>query len=151
MYIKQFSIKSMASRIQVKNYLAYWFQLGKQVVTDDGKTTFKPETVIQGEHFSPEFEQCWTEILKASGRACHLEGTDQTIDDLLSPAWDIANCARCNMLVPTPEVAFDQLLCPCNDLPTWPNEELPKPRLPVDNHKHLSEMREKLKVSFGAE
>ena len=139
----------MASRTQVKNYLAYWFQLGKQVVSDDGKTSYRPQSVIEGNRFSAEFEKCWRDILSDSGKNCHLEGTDQTIDELLSPAWDVTNCARCDMLIPTPEVMLDQVLCPCNDLPTWPNEELPKPRLPVDSQQRLFNMGEKLKSSFG--
>jgi len=139
----------MASRTQVKNYLAYWFQLGKQVVSDDGKTSYRPQSVIEGNRFSAEFEKCWRDILSASGKNCHLEGTDQTVDELLSPAWDVTNCARCDMLIPTPEVMLDQVLCPCNDLPTWPNEELPKPRLPVDSQQRLFNMGEKLKSSFG--
>ena len=141
----------MATKTQVKNYLAYWFQLGKQVVTDDGKTVFKPKTVIQGDRFSAEFEQCWREILAASGRACHLEGTDQTVDELLSSAWYVVNCARCDMLVPTPEVPLDNVLCPCNDLPTWPNDELPQPRLPINSQAHLFVMSEKLKSDSIAE
>ncbi|MEM6599167.1 MAG: hypothetical protein AAF635_13575 [Cyanobacteria bacterium P01_C01_bin.69] len=134
----------MATPLQVKNYLAYWFQLGKQVVTDDGTTHYKPDTVIQGERFSPEFENCWANILETSGQGCHLEGTDQTIDDLLSPKWDVVSCARCDMLVPMPDLALTPVLCPCNDLPEWPNEELPKPRLPVNTHQHLGAMRARL-------
>ena len=139
----------MATTTQVKNYLAYWFQLGKQVVTDDGRIHYRPETVIAGDRFSPAFEACWTEILQTAGKGCHLEGTDQTIDELLSSKWDVINCARCDMLVPTPEVALEPVLCPCNDLPSWPNEELPKPRLPVDSQRQLSAMSARLSSSFS--
>lgn len=138
----------MATSEQVKHYLAYWFQLGKQVVTDDGKECYRPKTVIQGDHFSPEFEQCWAEILKTNSRNCHLEGTDQTIDDLLSPAWAVVNCARCDMLIPTPEVVIAQVICPCNDLAGWPNTELPQPRLPVNSHRELSDMSDRLAASY---
>jgi len=139
----------MATTTQVKNYLAYWFQLGKQVVTDNGHISYQPEIVIQGDRFSPEFEECWTEILESAGKGCHLEGTDQTIEELLSPKWDVVNCARCDMLVPTPEVAIQSVLCPCNDLPTWPNEELPKPRLPVNSQRQLTAMSARLSSSFS--
>ena len=139
----------MATTTQVKNYLAYWFQLGKQVVTDDGRTHYRPETVIAGDRFSPAFEACWTEILQTAGKGCNLEGNDQTIDELLSSKWDVINCARCDMLVPTPEVALEPVLCPCNDLPSWPNEELPKPRLPVDSQRQLSAMSARLSSSFS--
>ncbi|MEL6490641.1 MAG: hypothetical protein AAFQ95_11815 [Cyanobacteria bacterium J06621_3] len=141
----------MATQTQVKNYLAYWFQLGKQVVADDGQTAYLPKTVIQGDRFSPEFEQCWQNILQGPINRFHLEGTDQTIADLLSSGWEISNCSRCDMLVPTPEIVTAQVLCPCNDLPTWPNEELPKPRLPINSEQHLNQVKERLMASFKAD
>ncbi|MEM6868668.1 MAG: hypothetical protein AAGB19_01915 [Cyanobacteria bacterium P01_F01_bin.3] len=137
----------MATANQVKNYLAYWFQLGKQVIAQDGRKHYKPESVVEGDHFSAEFETCWCEILQNEGLGCHLEGTDQTINELLSSRWDVANCVRCDMLVPVPEVALSQLLCPCNDISDWPNEELPKPRLPIDSQRCLKAMRERLESS----
>lgn len=145
----------MATQTQVKNYLAYWFQLGKKVVTEKTSATYQPETVIEGDHFSPEFEDCWRNILKALAQEQYtehyLEGTDQTIEELLSPSWEIVNCARCDMLVPTPEVTFEQVPCPCNDLPTWPNEELPKPRLPINNREKLSQMSQRISANLDAE
>ena len=141
----------MATQTQVKNYLAYWFQLGKHVVADDSSTTYLPKTVIQGDRFSPEFEQCWREILQGNIDTLHLQGTDQTVADLLSSSWEISNCSRCDMLIPTPEVVIQPVLCPCNDLPEWPNEEVPKPRLPVNSERHLSRLRDRLLASFSAE
>ncbi|MEM9091829.1 MAG: hypothetical protein AAGC93_24205 [Cyanobacteria bacterium P01_F01_bin.53] len=137
----------MASRTEVKSYLAHWFQLGKQVVSDDGYTTYQPTKVIQGDHFSPEFEDCWAHILETEGRAYYLKGTDQTIAQLLSPAWDIVNCARCEMPIPLTQKELELHNCPCHDLPNWPNEDIPRPRLPINNHRHLSEMNERLKAS----
>lgn len=34
--------------------------------------------------------------------------------------------------------------CPCFDLPTWPNLDLPLPRLPVDSRSHLEQIRARL-------
>lgn len=132
----------MASPLQVKNYLAYWFQLGKPVVTADGQTVCQPKAVIQGDRFSDEFEACWTKILNRDGAGYYLKGTDQSIKELLSPSWDMDNCARCNMIVPTPEVALNPSPCPCNDLDGWPNEEVPQPRLPIDSRDRLSQIRQ---------
>lgn len=134
----------MASSAEIKTYLAYWFQLGKQVLNDNGQTSYKPETVIQGDHFSPEFERCWNAIMSVGGNALYLEGTDETIADLLSPEWEITNCARCEMPVPIPQVEITERLCPCNDLPAWPNEEIPQPRLPINSSKRLHTLKERL-------
>ena len=135
---------SMASRTEVKNYLAHWFQLGKQVTSDNGQVTLQAEKVVQGDHFSPEFEACWTEILKTEGKSFYLKGTDQTIAELLSPKWEVVSCARCNMPVPMPQMTFTPFPCPCEDLSNWPNEEIPRPRLPVDSNQHLSRLNERL-------
>ncbi|MEM6449266.1 MAG: hypothetical protein AAF703_03030 [Cyanobacteria bacterium P01_D01_bin.105] len=134
----------MASPQEIKKYLAHWFQLGKQVLHDNGQTRYKPETVIQGDHFSPEFNQCWEAIMAVEGRALYLEGTQQTIAELLSPAWEMTSCARCDMPVPIPQIEITERLCPCNDLPTWPNEELPRPHLPIDSHQKLGNLRKRL-------
>ncbi|MFK8183252.1 MAG: hypothetical protein AB8B99_07740 [Phormidesmis sp.] len=134
----------MASPIEIKNYLAHWFQLGKQVLNDNGQISYKPATVIQGERFSPEFERCWDAILATDGQSLYLEGTDETIADLLSPKWEMTQCARCEMPVPIPQVELAERLCPCNDLPTWPNEEIPQPHLPIDNNQRLNQLRKRL-------
>ncbi len=134
----------MASHTDVKKYLAYWFQLGKHVVSDDQQVSYRPEKVIQGDRFSPEFENCWTEIIEREGKSFYLDGTDQTIAELLSPEWDVVSCARCDMPIPMPQVEIKPHLCPCNDLPGWPNEEIPKPRMPVDSYNHLYHMKKRL-------
>ncbi|HEY9659576.1 MAG TPA: hypothetical protein V6C65_14045, partial [Allocoleopsis sp.] len=85
----------MASSDQVRRYLAYWFQLGKPVVIKNGETQILPQPVIQGDRYSPEFEACWQRIAAQDGRNCYLEGTAQTIEELLTPMWEIDPCARC--------------------------------------------------------
>jgi len=134
----------MASPNEIKTYLAHWFQLGKQVLSDDGQDSYKPKTIIHGDRFSPEFEECWQAIIDAEGKALYLEGTDQTIAELLSPSWEVINCARCEMPVPIPQVERAERLCPCNDLPSWPNEDVPKPRLPINSNQKLNSLRKRL-------
>ncbi|KPQ36326.1 MAG: hypothetical protein HLUCCA11_07260 [Phormidesmis priestleyi Ana] len=141
----------MASLTEVKTYLAHWFQLGKVVKSDRGHTQYQIEKVIQGDHFSLEFENCWAAIMSNQGRDLYLEGTDQTIAELLSPAWEIISCARCDMPVPIPEVELQSRLCPCNDLPGWPNEEIPKPRLPVNNYQQLHKLKKRLQHNLSQE
>ncbi len=137
----------MASPTEVKTYLAHWFQLGKAVKSDHDKTRYQPSKVIQGDRFSAEFETCWDSIIAAKGEALYLEGTDQTIAELLSPQWDVVNCSRCEMPVPIAPIRVEAHLCPCNDLDSWPNEEIPRPRLPVNNLEQLGQVVERLKRS----
>ena len=134
----------MASSIQVKNYLAYWLQLGKPIVKADGQIVCQPKTVIQGDHFSREFEDCWTEIMNREGADYYLKGTDQSIAELLSPGWEMASCARCSMIVPTPEVVINSFSCPCHDFADWPNEEVPQPRLPINSQDRLSQIKQRM-------
>ena len=140
----------MASQTQVKKYLAYWFQLGKQVVTAKNSAVCKPQTVIEGDHFSPEFEACWHSILTSLDKEHYLEGTDQTIQELLSPNWEIESCARCDMPVPTPETTFNTVICPCNDLPNWPNTDLPQPRLPINSQSRLTQMSQRMLANLDS-
>ncbi len=134
----------MASPLQVKHYLAHWLQLGKPVITADGQIVCKSKTVIQGDRFSTEFEDCWAKILDQDNSAYYLKGTDESIADLLSPEWEMTSCSRCNMIVPTPEVFVHPFPCPCNDLSSWPNEEIPQPRLPIDSQDRLSQIRQRI-------
>jgi hypothetical protein len=136
----------MASEHQVKQYLAYWFQLGKHVVIQDGKETLLPRPVIQGDRYSRDFEQGWQKVLQAGADSCYLEGTNQTIGELLSSAWEINSCSRCSMPVPMRLVGVpDSQECPCFDLPDWPNSEIPQPRSPVNSQASLKGIRDRLR------
>ncbi|MGB5963398.1 MAG: hypothetical protein WBG73_22365 [Coleofasciculaceae cyanobacterium] len=133
----------MASEQQVKRYLAYWFQLGKKVVIGNGQSSVLPQPVIAGDRYSDQFEQIWQQLISSDGD-CYLEGTQETISDLLTPRWDVSPCARCEMPVPVVNVGMPPELCPCNDLPTWPNTELPAPRDPVNSTGRLQGIRDRL-------
>lgn len=134
----------MASEQQVKQYLAYWFQLGKKIMLRNGKETILPKSIIEGNRYSSEFEVCWQKVISPESGDCYLEGTIQSIQELLTPAWEINPCARCKMPVPVVSLGIQPLPCPCNDLPQWPNKELPTPRSPVDNISYLNRIREHL-------
>jgi hypothetical protein len=137
----------MASEQQVKRYLAYWFQLGKKVVINNGRSALLPKPVMIGNIYSDEFERIWQEILSPESGDCYLEATNETIAELLTPQWDIDPCTRCDMPVPIFKVGMPPELCPCNDLPTWPNTELPAPREPISSQTRLGEIRERLDKS----
>ena len=128
----------MASPNQVRQYLAYWFQLGKRVLIRNGEEALRPEKVIQGDRYSDEFEDCWRKILSPDSGDCHLEGTEETIAELLTPAWDVDPCARCSMPVVIRNVGMPVAACPCFDLSGWPNTETPLPRSPIDTQAHLN-------------
>ena len=135
----------MASSEQVKHYLAYWFQLGKKLLSNEGKIINLEGLVVKGDRYSSEFENCWQEITALEGANYHLEGTDTTIKDLLTSAWNITPCARCSMPIPVLESGVQTTNCPCFDMPQWPNFELPFPRIPVQSNSRLSNINNRLK------
>ncbi|MCF2146564.1 hypothetical protein IQ276_008895 [Desmonostoc muscorum LEGE 12446] len=127
----------MATKQEVKAYLAYWFQLGKKVIVGNSQASFLPQRVLDGDRYSEEFEECWEKILSPDSGDCYLEGTQETIAELLTSAWDMLPCCRCTMPVAARNIGMPPLLCPCNDLPNWPNTELPIPRDPIKTQEHL--------------
>jgi len=133
----------MATEQDVKRYLAYWFELGKKVVVGNGGAYLLPKPVLKGDRYSDEFEDCWEKIYSAAAE-CYLEGTDETIAELLTPAWEMLPCSRCEMPVPKRNVGMPALNCPCNTLPNWPNTELPPPRSPISNQEQLKLIRDRL-------
>ncbi|HEY9598943.1 MAG TPA: hypothetical protein V6D33_14860 [Cyanophyceae cyanobacterium] len=134
----------MASEQQVKRYLAYWFQLGKQVVIHNGQRTLQPKQVIAGDRYSQDFEDIWQLILSPDSGDCYLEGTEQTVAELLTPDWDVEACARCEKPIPIKTVGMPPDCCPCFTLPSWPNLDLPAPREPICSQKRLSLIRSRL-------
>jgi hypothetical protein len=133
----------MASVQHVQEYLAFWFQLGKGVVLPRQSITLLPEPIFCNGAYSPEFEACW-QRLYLDAQEAYLEGTVETIAELLSPTWEISACARCAMPVPMISLGVTEPGCPCNDLPSWPNTELPKPRAAVDSRQQLATIRDRL-------
>ncbi len=139
----------MASSQQVRAYLAHWFQLGKSVILQRSRRRCLPNPIFYHETYSSEFEDCWRDIQAVDGQDCYLEGTDQTIAELLSPQWEINDCSRCVMPVPMAVGTIAQMqACPCQDLPSWPNEEIPKPRKTVDSQRYLGSIRDHLQSSY---
>ena len=127
----------MATTEEVKQYLAHWFQLGKKVIVGKLKKNLLVQPVLKGDRYSVQFEECWEKIISPESGDCYLEGTEQTIGELLSPCWEILYCGRCSMPVPVRSLGMPALLCPCNNLPNWPNTELPPPRTPINSQEHL--------------
>ncbi len=132
----------MASDTKVQQYIAHWFQLGKGIQTHQGEV-LKPKRVFYGDKYTPEFEACWQHIIQDS--ECYLEGTDQTISQLRSGGWAISECSRCAMPIPKVVAGMsEQHSCPCNDIPNWPNDELPMPRSPIEVGAKTQEVRQRL-------
>lgn len=140
-----FVLSAMASEQQVRQYLAYWFQLGKPVLVHGGQEALLPRPVIRGNRYSDEFEACWERLQSPEAGDCYLEGTNYTIAELLTPAWEINPCSRCSMPVPIRSVGIQPLECPCIDIPDWPNTELPKPRSPINSQALLLKIRNRLR------
>ncbi|MEM9265902.1 MAG: hypothetical protein AAGA46_10305 [Cyanobacteria bacterium P01_F01_bin.13] len=134
----------MASPQEVQNYLAYWFQLGKPVHINNGKITQRPIPVLEGDQFSRAFQECWQTIMAVGGRDCYLDGAQETIEQLLSPQWEIIGCARCEIPTVMSTIMPVARLCDCGDIDTWPNDELPAPHMPINNKKHFSKLKTRL-------
>jgi hypothetical protein len=135
----------MASEQQVRQYLAYWFQLGKRVMIQNGQQALQPRSVIAGDRYSQEFEEAWTLIRASEAGECYLEGTAQTINELMSTNWEINPCARCSMPIPMRTIGLPPSDCPCSDLPNWPDDQMPQPRSPVNSQAQLLRIRDRLR------
>lgn len=135
----------MAESAQVKQYLAYWFQLGKKITISQLNKSLIPQKVFNTSGYSSEFEELWTLVTKDDYlEDCYLEGTNQTIGELFSSEWEIIDCARCGMPVPIIQLGVQSGSCVCDDLENWPNNELPNPRSPVNNQQKLIRIRKSL-------
>lgn len=134
----------MASQQEVQTYLAHWFQLGKSVHINNGQITRRPMPVLEGGQFSRDFQDCWQAIMAVEGRNCYLDGANETIEELLSPKWEITSCALCDMPTTISGVMPIAGLCTCSDLDSWPNNELPAPHMPINNKKHFSRLKTRL-------
>ncbi|CDN11530.1 MAG: hypothetical protein HRU34_02830 [Richelia sp.] len=134
----------MAIKQEVKIYLAHWFQLGKTVVSNRDNVILLPKKVITGNSYSREFEQSWQRIISSKTSDYYLEGTHQTIQELLTPAWEIVNCSRCDMPVAMHSIGMPAAICPCYYLTNWPNTEVPSPRCPIDSQIYLQQIRDRL-------
>ncbi len=134
----------MASQAEVREYLAHWFQLGKPIVLAEDRGVCLPSPIFQGSEYSRSFEDCWRRIMTTSGQDCYLDGTTESIAEMLSPGWDVTACARCAMPIAIPAAGTMTHLCPCNDLPTWPNTEVPMPRTAVNNQDQLKALQQRL-------
>ena len=135
----------MAEVEEIKCYIAHWFQLGKKVYSSKGQELLLPKSVIEGGKYSEEFEDCWKYILSPESGDCYLEGTEQTVTELLSSEWEVIPCSLCEMPIPVRIAGKGQVSCPCNDLPGWPNLDLPLPRSPINNGESLNQIQERLK------
>lgn len=141
----------MASHDQIKRYIAYWFQLSKKVLIRNGQEAIRPQVVLAGDRYSGEFEECWTKILSPESGDCYLEGTHQTIEELLSPEWEVSSCSRCSMPIPSRVRGMPPECCPCFDLPNWPDTEKPLPREPISSKAHLLDICDRLAIGNRAQ
>jgi hypothetical protein len=134
----------MASLLEVKQYLAHWFQLGRKVYVYNGDLALLPTKIFANTNYSAEFEQCWQLILADRSGDCYLEDTTQTIEELLTPKWDLVDCARCQMSVPLQVAGMPPDNCPCVNLPHWPNNEVPLPVSQVALQSKLASIQDRL-------
>jgi hypothetical protein len=137
----------MADSTAVKQYLAHWFQLGKKIILHNGEKAIWPARIFTGDRYSVEFEDCWSQVVDPTNGVCYLEGTEQTIQELLSPAWEFHPCARCELPVPIKIAGLIEPNCTCHDLENWPNSDLPAPKIPANSQQYLDRLRHRLRES----
>ncbi len=130
----------MAAEEQVRAYLACWFQLNRSLVIHPQGQTFCPQPVISGSHYSQAFETVWHIIKSKQGQDCYLEGTNQTLNELMTGTWDFIPCARCTLPIPVPQAQQQTWDCPCAEILSWPNLELPLPRPPQNGQENLDQI-----------
>jgi hypothetical protein len=139
----------MASVQQVKTYLAYWFQLGRGIWMPGRTTALKFPQILSDNSYSREFELLWSQLQQPTiASYSHLDGTDQTIAQLLSADWEIDPCARCGLPIPlkTPGLPISTYTCPCADMSNLPNLELMPPREPVSSQSRLQRICDRLRT-----
>ena len=133
----------MATSQEIKGFIAQWLQLGKSVEHVDGEKQFKPPRVLGYQGYSQEFEDWWT-CFEADAHHWTLSGMNQPLSELYSPNFEISACARCDMPIPLSMSVVKDISCPCHDLPTWPNTDLPQPRTPKDSTSKLRQIYSRL-------
>ena len=134
----------MATSTEIKGFLARWLQLGKAVEPVGDGQPFKPHRVLSLHGYSQEFEQWWNEF-EANSHQWSLSGSSQPLSELFRPEWEISSCARCDMPIPLLVAGLNGTDCPCSDLSTWPNLELPQPHTPRETENKLKQIHLKLK------
>ncbi|CAN1210724.1 hypothetical protein TUMEXPCC7403_11040 [Tumidithrix helvetica PCC 7403] len=145
----------MATCDVVKDYLAQWMQVGKKVLIQSENKSVGICKVIEGERYTQEFEALWTEISTIKAKEAYLEGTNETIQELLSDKWELVECPRCNL----PSACIDMGMretkaCPCDTMKLWPNLETIAPRKPVKTAKYLNNICDRLlkdRTTIGAQ
>jgi hypothetical protein len=139
----------MASHNQVKKYLAYWLQLGQGVRMSDpttrASTIVKPASVLADGAYSNDFESLWAQVQQPKiAQDSHLWGTEQTIGELLTPLWEINDCARCGLPIPMRVAGLPANTCPCSDVEQTPDLTICPPREPISTEQTLYRLHERL-------
>ncbi|MFQ3613021.1 MAG: hypothetical protein SNJ68_04785 [Cyanobacteriota bacterium] len=133
----------MAAPNQVKAYVACWLQLGKVVLCNHpaGIDCLRPEPLLSLGSLSQEFQLSWHRMSMDPWH-CHLEGTHESLGQLLSPAWEISPCSRCGLPVPLPATPATAIgPCPCSDLKGWPNPATVPPRVQDEQFSQVATLR----------
>jgi hypothetical protein len=138
----------MSNYDAVKQYFAQWLQMGKRVFVERQNKFVAINRVIKGEGYSNEFESLWAEISDPGAGNVYLEGTNENVQELLRPEWELISCARCEMLVPCANLGpRDIPVCPCHDLGCFPNLDSIPARVPVVTNKYLSSIIARLEAT----
>ncbi|MEM9483911.1 MAG: hypothetical protein AAGA83_09500, partial [Cyanobacteria bacterium P01_F01_bin.116] len=53
-------------------------------------------------------------------------------------------CSRCSIPIAMQAVMPVAQMCPCGDIDSWPNDELPAPHMPINNNTHFQRLKTRL-------
>ncbi len=132
----------MANKTEVKEYLAYWMQLGRRVIVNDRVISL--DRVVAGDHYTTRFEEIWQEM-QAHPESASLEGSDHTLQQLLAPTYELLDCPRCHLPLPSPTLGPRSAQpCPCEHLHLMPPLDTVPPRLPISTQAQLRSIHQRL-------
>lgn len=135
----------MASKTEVKEYLAYWMQLGRKLVVADRLVSL--DQVVAGDHYTTRFEEIWQES-QAQAEFTSLEGSEVSLKQLFAPTYELLDCPRCHLPLPSPDLGpRPAQSCPCDHLKLLPNLDTVPPRLPIDTGAKLRSIYQRLPKS----
>lgn len=134
----------MATEEEVKSYLAYWFQVGKNVEigTNREKKNVNKIFSLSSNEYSQEFNSLWEKIVEEADTS-FLEDTSFSIKKLLSSEIEIVACSVCNAIVAS-GIFFTNNSCICSNIPLWPNLDIPQPKKLLDSNCALLKIVQKL-------
>lgn len=135
----------MATKKELKAYVALWMQLGKTLEYKE-KTMLCPDIRnIYG--YTKEYDDFWEDVWKKKDYV-YLSYVNQSLGELNKEEWSLDFCAYCQMPSPLKVLGVTTDSCICGDLYLHPNKNLPLPRIPNISECKLMKLVNKLSSKY---